>query len=108
MDKRIFLIEKYICENLQKELTIEDLANQTKLSAAHFTKFFKDHFGTSPKHYIKNVRLEEACKLLESEEILQINEIALAVGFKDSAYFIRSIYRKIRHSTEKIRIAKMG
>jgi AraC-like DNA-binding protein len=49
---------------------------------------FKIELGVAPARYLKRVRLERACQLLETF-FLSIKEIAAKVGYNDSRHFMR-------------------
>lgn len=89
MDKRVFFLCKYITENLQQEFLVERLAKKIKLSPSHFRILFKKEIGLSPSRYIINLRLEEARKLLETEDFLSVKQILLRVGFNEQSHFTR-------------------
>jgi AraC-like DNA-binding protein len=79
---------KYLNTHFNEELTVETLAKQASLSKSHFTKLFGASMGISPMEYLKSIRLQHAKKLLiKGNE--NITQIALACGFKSSAYFTK-------------------
>lgn len=80
----------YIENHLADDMTVEDLARTIYLHPNYFIRFFKSHLGSSPMHYIKNVRLEKAKALLIGSTA-PIKEIALETGFKDLFHFSKSI-----------------
>jgi len=106
MDKRIFLLQKYINENLRQEFLIEQLADKVKLSKAHFPVLFKKETGFSPIRYINNLRLKEAALSLEKEDFLSVKQIALNVGFNDQSRFIREFKKKYGTTPKEYRRLK--
>jgi len=49
---------------------------------------FKTEVGLSPAQYLKKIRMEKACQLLETS-FLRVKEIAAAVGYNDHTHFER-------------------
>ena len=69
------------------ELTVETIARAVHVSKRNLERRLKDLEGISPSVYIRQVRLEEARKLLLSGSISSITDLAYRVGFKDSKHF---------------------
>ena len=72
----------YIKENLDTNLTIEDLAKRANVSPSYFAHMFKLSKGVSVLKYINNLRIDRARWLLKNSS-LSINEIAIQVGYKN-------------------------
>ncbi len=77
---------------LDTRLTIEMLAREVGLSAAHFARAFKETLGRAPHQYLLAQRLERARRLLESTA-LTLSDIAQRTGFADQAHFTRLFKR---------------
>jgi AraC-like DNA-binding protein len=73
-------------------LTVGDLAAQAGLSAAHFSRRFKQVFGESPHQYLLTRRLERAAALLRTSD-WSITEICFAVGSNGLGSFTTSFRR---------------
>lgn len=80
-------------------LTLADLAETVHMSPKYFCRFFKDATHSTPMTYLCCYRVETACYLMASSE-KNVTEIAMAVGFSDVNYFIRS-FKKIKGVTPK-------
>jgi AraC-like DNA-binding protein len=87
-DKRLGDLLRFINENLDKELTIEVLAEKYFAHPNHFIRAFKDQTGQTPAKYIKSKRMETAKRLLESTD-LSAAEITERIGINDPAHFSR-------------------
>ena len=85
-DNRIDQILRYINNNLDKPLSVTDLAEQFHLHPTHFIRFFKEKTGQTPANYIRIRRLETAKILLESTD-LYISAIMEKIGFNDESQF---------------------
>ena len=104
-DDQVFLsrLLKVIHENIQNpDYTVEDLAKATFVSKRQLERRLKELENITPKNYIRQVRLEEAKKLLESGIPSNISDLAYRVGFKDSKYFSK-IYHSFYGERPKIK-----
>ena len=79
---------QYIYENLDKKITIKDICDVVNCSKTTLIATFKKEFGITVNALITKAKLEEAEKLLIAGE-MSINEIAMAMGFYDQAYFCK-------------------
>ena len=73
-------VTAYIDANLSEDLRIDMLAEKFYVSPSHLRKVFRSEMNRTVKEYIDCRRLEEA-KCLLRDETLQIQQIALQVGF---------------------------
>ena len=72
--------------------TARELAVAHGFSEFHFSRAFTAVFGDSPYAYMLQMRLTEACRLLEKGG-QPVAEVALACGFNDAATFTRAFKR---------------
>lgn len=93
MDGRIFHITKQLAGNLNHDWTIEEMAGMVELSVPHFQKLFKTNTGVSPMAYLRHLRLEKACKCLESS-FHQLKQIGIEIGMADDSHFTRDFKSK--------------
>lgn len=68
------------------ELNVEMLSNEIGISRVHLHRKLKELTNQSPRDLIRNIRLQQAAKLL-SEKHLNISEVGFAVGFTNVAHF---------------------
>lgn len=83
------LIQKgriYILNNIDKEISVEELSEHLALSTRSLQRQMKDLISLAPNHFITIVKMEEARKLLV-EKKLNVNEIAYRLGYSDVSYF---------------------
>jgi len=76
----------YIHNNLQKDITLEELAKEANLSKYHFCRQFKKHIGISPMKFIMSRKITRAKELLRREDTT-ISMIAAELGFNDISSF---------------------
>ena len=79
--------------NLDRKLTVDDLARSARLSHSRICYLFRAETGMSPGQYLKTLRLQEAGKLLETTS-LTVKQIRANVGLKDKSHFVRAFKRK--------------
>jgi AraC family transcriptional regulator len=83
---------EYVHENLDKNLSLREIAAVSGVSANYFTYLFKQATGYSLHQYVIRQRIEKA-KILLLGSGLSIGEIAIRVGFYDSSHFNRHFKR---------------
>jgi AraC-like DNA-binding protein len=88
-DKRIKKALRYIRENINKNLRINDLADMCSLNRDHFTRLFKKEMKCTPMQYIIRKKIEKAQLLLVSGEESMKN-IAYDLSFDDVSHFYHS------------------
>ena len=87
--------QKYIETNYSYPITIEDVAAYVGISRSHLFRSFQMHTGKSPKEYLSEHRMKQACRLLKETQ-LSVSAIAYSVGFENNLYFSKAFkkYRK--------------
>lgn len=84
--------EKFIKENYQYHLTLDEVAEKVHVSPAYLSRIFKEERNESFVRYLTKIRIENAKKLL-SKTNLEIGLIASKVGFRNQNYFT-TVFRK--------------
>lgn len=69
----------YIQANFKLQPSLEEIAEQVKLSPFHFQKLFSDWAGTTPKKFLQYISISYAKKLLKDDQV-SLFETALATG----------------------------
>lgn len=78
----------YINDNLYERLNIDDLADYAKMSVSAFHKHFKTVTQVSPLRYIKMQRLQNAKRLMVSEN-MDVSGASFYVGYQSVSQFSR-------------------
>jgi len=81
--------EDYIASHYSYPITVEEVADYVGVSRSYLFRCFQDYVNTSPKMYLTEVRIRQACGLLEKSD-LSICAIARSVGFVDGLYFSKA------------------
>ncbi|MEO1436506.1 MAG: AraC family transcriptional regulator [Bacteroidota bacterium] len=90
-------LKAFMQANFDKALTVEDFANLTGRSLPTFRREFKLKFGTSPRKWIIQQRLEKAKNLLENQA-LPVGEVAQQVGYDNTSHFIKAFKSAFGHT----------
>lgn len=77
---------KFIEENLERNLSADELATEIGTSRRTLERIFLSCTGQSPAKYIKVRRLERARDLLLHSN-MSVLEVAIATGFRSGSYF---------------------
>jgi AraC-like DNA-binding protein len=78
----------YLSKNIDKVLTLEDIASEINLSPSHFSYLFKKKTGFSPIEYFNHLKVQKACQYLLFTN-LRVKEISQELGIEDQYYFSR-------------------
>lgn len=79
-------VRDYVLANLDKSLTIDEIAAAVGSSVSSVQRHFKEHFRMTVFAYIRGERLAKACAALERTGVT-IAEAAYAAGYADPANF---------------------
>ncbi|HEY8462386.1 MAG TPA: AraC family transcriptional regulator [Blastocatellia bacterium] len=92
-------VTEFIEENLERDLTLTEIAEIADLSPFHFARAFKQSTGSTPIQFLTRRRIDLAKRLLVESE-LPIVEIGLRAGFKNQSHFT-TLFRKITAMTPR-------
>ncbi len=92
-------------ENFDKSLRMDDLAHEVGMSVSGFHHHFKSVTAMSPLQFQKQIRLQEARRLMLGED-LDAASAGFRVGYEDPAYFSRE-YKKLFGAPPQRDIAKL-
>lgn len=79
---------KFIHQN-KARLTVKDLLFHTKCSERKMYKLFNNHFGVTPKDYIRILKIRNAIQTVISDPQLSLAQIAYDTGYSDQSHFIK-------------------
>lgn len=90
-------VKKYIIENFNKDISMDDAAKETNLSYHYFSKFFKDSTGKSFVEYLTELRVAKSRELLRDTND-SIKEICYKIGYSDPNYYCK-IFKRVTGMT---------
>lgn len=97
----------YMKENMEKHLSLQEIADHIGYSASHFSMLFKKQTGHSPLTYFNLLKVQEACLLLDTTD-MKINQICYKIGIEDTYYFSRLFSKIMGASPREYRKQKKG
>ncbi|MDE5604256.1 MAG: AraC family transcriptional regulator [Eubacterium sp.] len=104
-NKKTDFIEKaknFILLNYDKNISVQEIADQALMSVSFFSKVFKETTGFSPYDYLLSVRLDKAKELLQKTDD-SIQNIAFKTGFNSASNFIYFFKKEMGISPLKFR-----
>jgi AraC family transcriptional regulator len=90
---------EFIESNLERDLTLAEIAKEMDLSVHHFARAFKQSTGLAPHKFLVQRRIERAKALLTNPD-LALAEVSLRSGFKNQSHFT-TLFRKFTTTTPK-------
>jgi len=87
--KRINKAIDFLEENLDRKLSLEEVANEAMFSKFHFHRIFKAVTNETLNNYIKRLKLERACRILVAGTDDSITELAYKLGYHSVTGFSR-------------------
>nr|WP_288643283.1 helix-turn-helix domain-containing protein [uncultured Anaerobutyricum sp.] len=96
-ERTITGIIRYLQEHLDKEISLNILADEFHLSSQYISQLFKSEIGVNFLAYLTNIRMERAKKLLLATS-LSIGEISEKCGYADYRVFTKA-FKKEEGST---------
>ena len=85
--------QKALSELTHSQFSVDFLAQQCGLTRRKLYEILKTETGFSPSHYIRELRLNKARRMLEEDGDTTINQVAKQVGFQKVSYF-SALYKK--------------
>ncbi|CAN5358878.1 GlxA family transcriptional regulator [soil metagenome] len=84
----------WLADNLTEDLSIPALAVRANLSDRQFSRVFKAEVGITPAEHVEAVRMEAACRLLETTS-KSVDQIARVCGFGAPETMNRTFRRRL-------------
>jgi len=83
---RVRRLEEFVAANIEKRISLDDMAAAVGLSKMHFAAQFRVATGFRPREYLLLKRIERA-KAMMTASTMPLVEVAFAVGFNAQAHF---------------------
>lgn len=85
-------IKFYIDAKYNEKIKLADLADMFHIHPNHLTRIFRETFGTTPKRYLSELKMNKAIKLLETTD-MPITLISTTLGFDDQLSFSKAFHQ---------------
>ncbi|CAA0197544.1 Probable transcriptional regulator, AraC family [Tenacibaculum maritimum] len=96
--KRMSDVMDFTILHFDKSISLEEVANKANMAPNAFCRYFKQRTNKSYFSFLNELRIENACKLLNSNKGLSISEIAYLCGFKNLSNFNRK-FKEVKKTT---------
>ncbi|MCL5289786.1 MAG: response regulator [Bacillota bacterium] len=93
---------KYIHENYKQKLTLQMVSSYVFLNPQYFSRIFKKQVGVTYIDYINKLKIDHACKLLETTNY-PAYRISSECGFTDPSYFNRVFVQQMNMTPKAYR-----
>ncbi|MBU2711822.1 AraC family transcriptional regulator [Zooshikella harenae] len=104
--RRVCLAMNYISQNLDQELSLEEIAQQASFSMFHFHRIFKAVVGETIAEFTRRIRLEVAANHLLYKPNDSITTIALHYAFSSSQNFSKAFRQHFKMTPSAYRKQK--
>ena len=81
----------------RRQVDVAALASEHGMTRTHFSHFFRERTGLTPAHFMTEVRIQEAARLLVTTR-LPLRQIAEQCGFANANHFSK-VFRRFRHQS---------
>lgn len=91
---------RYIQKHFKERLTLQMVASRVYMNAQYFSRVFKRETGVTFTEYVNTLKIQYACKLLETTNY-PAYRISSECGFTDPSYFNRVFYAQMNMTPKK-------
>lgn len=94
-DERIDALHLWITKHLRERLPVHRLAAQALMSLRSFARFYKQATGVTPARGVEQIRLDAACRLIETS-VRPLKAIAAHCGYGSQEVMRRAFVRNLK------------
>lgn len=98
----IEVAKQYIIDRLNKEISLDEVANKLGLNASYFSQLFKKETGETFVRYRIRLRMEKAKELLLKHDV-RIIDIPSLIGLNDHPHFTKTFKKYTGHTPTEFR-----
>jgi AraC-like DNA-binding protein len=85
---RMRRVHDYTMSHFRDDIALEDVAGVANMALPAFCRYFKQHTGKTFYHFLREVRIGHACRLLIADQ-MPVAQIGQACGFNNLSNFNR-------------------
>ncbi|NLO60674.1 MAG: AraC family transcriptional regulator, partial [Spirochaetales bacterium] len=93
---------RFMHAHIDSSLGLEEITNYLMVSKSYLHQLFRTYTDHAPMAYFNMLKIQKACRYLSMTD-LQIQEVALKVGFSDMCYFSRRFKQLMKVSPRDYR-----
>ncbi|QQE10616.1 helix-turn-helix transcriptional regulator [Planctomycetota bacterium] len=95
-------VARFLLDNMEEPVSVDDVAECLAMSNSHLRERFRKQYGMSIGHYIRQVKMHHAMRLLSTTD-LSVAQVASRTGFQSVYAFSRSFKRETSKSPRQFR-----
>lgn len=95
---RLNQVIQYIWDHYQDDLSLADCAQITNMQPESFSRYFKKRTNTNFSKYLNEVRIHQACRLMNTRDDLSMTTLAYLCGFNHTSHFNR-VFKEMKGTT---------
>lgn len=100
-EKRMKLIMDYVMNNLDKEISLDEVSGIASMTKTAFCRYFKQRTNKTFFEFLIEIRIERACGLLTKNPDLSITAVSELCGYKNISNFNRK-FKEIKLVSPKM------
>ena len=89
---RIKTVIQFMEANLERKISLTELADAANLSRSYLCNLFKTETGLSPGEYLRRLRMEKASRLLATT-LLSVKQVMGMTGYDNRSDFVQHVRR---------------
>lgn len=94
---------EFVLSKFTHPLSILDIAEHLSISRATFYRRFLRAVGETPHDYIQRLRVDKAKELLQADDSVPLEDVAVACGFTSRKHLNESFLRQVKESPSQWR-----
>ncbi|MCL2033512.1 MAG: AraC family transcriptional regulator [Oscillospiraceae bacterium] len=101
---RLSRILNYADENFTHKILLSDIAEQENLSLSYLSHFFRENINQSFQDYVKNLRFNQARRLLDENKNMSLLDVCFQSGYSDYRYLQKAFSERLGCSPAEYRL----
>lgn len=98
---RMQKVHDYVIRHFREKIQLREISNIVNMSEAAFCRYFKKRANKTFSDFVNEIRIGNACKLLNATEDLPVAEVAYESGFNTLSNFNKQ-FQKITQKTPSV------
>ncbi len=99
----VTLAKEYLRSHFSEEISLNNLAGRFHLNQPYLARLFKRSEGVAPVHYLRDLRINHARRLLNEHPEMEIKQVGALCGYPDQGYFSRIFKQETGVSPQEYR-----